>query len=149
MSWVIIGSCNGFSPVRRQTIIWTNAGLFSIGLQGTNFSEIWIAILLVSFKNEFENVVCHNEGFLSRGRWVLIIFLGFTPVDPWGLKLYCVTTVNVITGKRGRCVRPSDEKPVSNSVAVKRTMKGIKLQILNCFCVTGSSIRYIHILSPV
>ena len=35
-------------------------------------------------------------------------------------------------------------QPVSNSVAVKRTIKGIKLQILNCFCVTGGSIRYIH-----
>ena len=35
----IIGSDNGLSPGRRQAIIWTNAGILSIG---TNFSEILI-----------------------------------------------------------------------------------------------------------
>ena len=35
----IIGSDNGLSPGRRQTIIWTNAGILLIGLLGTNFSE--------------------------------------------------------------------------------------------------------------
>ena len=44
VSWVSIGSDNGFSPVRRQAIIWTNAGLLSIGPLGTNFSEILIKI---------------------------------------------------------------------------------------------------------
>ena len=27
LNWVIIGSDNGLSPVRRQAIIWTNAGV--------------------------------------------------------------------------------------------------------------------------
>ena len=40
MNRVSIGSDNGLSPIRRQAIIWTNAGLLSIGPQGTNFSEI-------------------------------------------------------------------------------------------------------------
>ena len=35
----IIGSDNGLSPGRRQAIIWTNAGLLSIGPLGTYFSE--------------------------------------------------------------------------------------------------------------
>ena len=36
----IIGSDNGLSPVRRQAIIWTNAGILLIRTLGTNFSEI-------------------------------------------------------------------------------------------------------------
>ena len=46
----IIGSDNGLSPGRRQAIIWTNAGILSIGPLGTNFSEILIAIQTFSFR---------------------------------------------------------------------------------------------------
>ena len=46
----IIGSDNGLSPHRRQAIIWTNAGILLIGPLGTNFSEISIEILTLSFK---------------------------------------------------------------------------------------------------
>ena len=45
----IIGSDNGLSPDRRQTLIWNNAGLLLIGPLGTNFSEILIKILTFSF----------------------------------------------------------------------------------------------------
>ena len=41
---IIIGSDNGLSPGRRQAIIWTNAGILSIGPLGTNFNEISIDI---------------------------------------------------------------------------------------------------------
>ena len=46
----IIGSDNGLSPGRRQAIIWPNAGMIIIGPLGTNFSEILIEILTLSFK---------------------------------------------------------------------------------------------------
>ena len=46
----IIGSGNGLSPVRRQAIIWTNAGILLIGPLGTNSSEISIGIQTFSFK---------------------------------------------------------------------------------------------------
>ena len=46
----IIGPDNGLSPGRRQAIIWTNAGILSIGPLGTNFSEILIEIYTFSFK---------------------------------------------------------------------------------------------------
>ena len=36
----IIASGNGLSPGRRHAIIWNNAEILSIGLLGTNFSEI-------------------------------------------------------------------------------------------------------------
>ena len=45
----IIGSDNGLSPGRRQTIIWTNDGLLLIRPLQTNFSEISIKILTFSF----------------------------------------------------------------------------------------------------
>ena len=44
MNWVSIGSDNGLSPIRRQAIIETKAGLFSIEPLRTNFSEILIKI---------------------------------------------------------------------------------------------------------
>ena len=46
----IIGSDNGLSHGRRQTIIWTIAGILLIGPLGTNFSEISIGIQTFSFK---------------------------------------------------------------------------------------------------
>ena len=46
----IISSDNGLPPGRRQAIIWTNAGILSIGPLGTNFSEILIKICIFSFK---------------------------------------------------------------------------------------------------
>ena len=46
----IIGSDNGLSPGRRQTITWTNAGILLIGPLGTNFGEMLIEIHTFSFK---------------------------------------------------------------------------------------------------
>ena len=47
----VIDSDNGLSPGRRQAIIGTNAGILLIRPLGTNFSEILIEILILSFKN--------------------------------------------------------------------------------------------------
>ena len=46
----VIGSDNGLSPGRRQAIIWTNARILLIRTLGTNFSQILIEILILSFK---------------------------------------------------------------------------------------------------
>ena len=46
----IIGSDSGLSPGRRQPIIWTNAGILSIGALEKNLSEILIKIDIFSFK---------------------------------------------------------------------------------------------------
>ena len=45
--WTIIGSNNGLSPGRRQAIIWTNAGILTIG-------PLWKQSS-VQFKSEFEH----------------------------------------------------------------------------------------------
>ena len=44
---IIIGSDNGFSPGRRQAIIWTSAGILLIGSFGIHLSEILIEINLL------------------------------------------------------------------------------------------------------
>ena len=44
VNWVIIGSDNGLSPIRRQAILWTNSGLLWIGPLGTNFNEILLKV---------------------------------------------------------------------------------------------------------
>ena len=46
---------------RRQAIIWTNAGILSIGPLETNFSEILIEICIFSFKE------IHLK--MSQGKW--------------------------------------------------------------------------------
>ena len=55
MKEAIIGSGFGLSPVRRQAIIWTNAGLLSIGTLGANFIEILIETQTFSFKEKHLN----------------------------------------------------------------------------------------------
>ena len=57
----IIGSDNGLSPSRRQTIIWTNDGLLLIGTLGTNVNEILIEIHTFLFKNIYLK--------MSSGKW--------------------------------------------------------------------------------
>ena len=41
----IISSNDGLSPGRRQAIIWTNAGILSIGPLETHFSEILTEVI--------------------------------------------------------------------------------------------------------
>ena len=63
---VTIGSDNGLSPSRRQTIIWTNPGIMLIGPLGINFSQIFIGIKTFSFKkNALENVFYEIASILS------------------------------------------------------------------------------------
>ena len=51
----IIGSNNGLLPGRRQTIIWTNDGIWLIRTLRTNFSEIISEIHVFSYQeNAFE-----------------------------------------------------------------------------------------------
>ena len=60
-NWTIIGSDNGLSPGRRQSIIWTNAWILLIRASGTNFDEIWSEIHTFSFKK------MHLK--MSSGKW--------------------------------------------------------------------------------
>ena len=60
----------GLSPVRGQSIIWTNAGLLSIGHIGINFSEIWNRILSFAFTEmHLKMSPAKMTAILSRVRW--------------------------------------------------------------------------------
>ena len=56
-----IGSDNGLSPDRRQSIIWTNAGILLIEPLGTKFKEILTEICTFTFKK------MHLK--MSSGKW--------------------------------------------------------------------------------
>ena len=69
-----IVSDNGFSPIRRQAIIWTIVGLMSIEPLGTNFSEILIKIQNSSFTKMHLKIssakrrpFCPGEDELTQG----------------------------------------------------------------------------------
>ena len=67
----IIASDNGLSPGRRQTIIWTNAGILLIGSLGTNFNEIFYRNSYIFIQeNALENVVREMASMLSRPQYV-------------------------------------------------------------------------------
>ena len=81
---------NGLSPGRCQAIFWTNTGILSIGLLGTNSSAIFIEIYMFSFiKIIFENVV-RKLGAIFPGLNVLkplwgVVFLGRSHfITQWG-----------------------------------------------------------------
>ena len=74
----IIGSENGLSPGRRQTIIWTNAGNLLFGPLGTNLSEIFIEIITFSFKKMRRLL---NDGpVVSASMCCCALFIWYTPV---------------------------------------------------------------------
>ena len=65
------GSGNGFSPLRRQSIIWTDDGLLSIRLHGTCPNEILFLNSKVFIqKYAYESVVCKIATILSRSQGV-------------------------------------------------------------------------------
>ena len=57
--FTVIGSDNDLSPIRRQAIIWTNAGILLNWTIETNFSEILIQIH--TFSNKKMHLKCHLE----------------------------------------------------------------------------------------
>ena len=69
--WASVGSGNGLSPIWRQAITWTNAGLLSNGLLWTNFSETQIKTPSCSFKKmHLKLLSAKMAATLSMGRWV-------------------------------------------------------------------------------
>ena len=70
-----IVSDNGLSPVRRQAIIWTNAGILLIGPLETNVNEVLIEIErqnTITWANDDPNLCRH---MVSPGRNKLLMYL--------------------------------------------------------------------------
>ena len=64
-SLTIIGSDNGLSPARRQSIIWTNAGILLI----VNWNFNWKSYIFIQ-ENAFQNVTYQMAVILSRPQGV-------------------------------------------------------------------------------
>ena len=80
----IIGSDNGLSPVRRQAIIWTNAGSLLIGPLATSFIEIWNKIKQFSFTKMRLKMSSGKWWPFCLGRNVLNhMFISKHTVDMW------------------------------------------------------------------
>ena len=81
----IIGSDNGLSPDRRQSIIWTNAGILLIRTLRTKFDEILIKIHTFSFKNIHLKMSSGKWRSFCHGLNVLIMkfrLCGVTVIEP-------------------------------------------------------------------
>ena len=93
LNWVLICSDNGLSPVRRQAIIWTNAGILLIGPLGTNFREIVIGI------QTFSLTKLHLK--TSSAKWRLSC-LGLNELSnhvTWGLQAITWTDVDLSSAR--------------------------------------------------
>ena len=98
----IIGSDNGLSPDRRQAIIWTNAGLLSIGPLWTYFNENLLK------KQQFSLKKMHVE--MSSAKWHPSC-LGLNVLRKWGVisssKLLLPATL-LISGLTYSAISPVD-----------------------------------------
>ena len=62
-----MGSDNGLLPLRRQAIIWTNAGILSVVPLETNVGKKINRDSNIFFEyNAYEIVVCKTASILSR-----------------------------------------------------------------------------------
>ena len=65
---VSIGSDNGLSPIRRQAIYWTSAGILIIKPYGIYFSEILLKIQNFSLmKMHLQKYILWNAVIVFRG----------------------------------------------------------------------------------
>ena len=94
----IIGSDNGLSPIRRQAIIWTNAGILLIRTLGINFNEILIQI------HTFDNKKMHLKMSSAKcqpfclGLNVLILHLAIQAIQILlSDRLYSLSTLPNLT----------------------------------------------------
>ena len=112
---IIIGSDNGLSPGRRQTINWNNARILLIGLSGTNFSEILIEIHTFSSKTCIWKCLLEKFGHFVSASMVLATIRD----DTWngaricGLIYYSVVTLysHQYHGQQACCLLGSKPLP--------------------------------------
>ena len=79
----IIGSDNGLLPGRCQATIWTNAGIWSIGTFGTNFSEILIEIQTFSLNEMHLKSLSQAQCVNSVGRYLSSV--KYCSIQSWPL----------------------------------------------------------------
>ena len=90
----IIGSDNGLLSIRRQAIIWPNAGSLLIGLILTNFMEVEVRIKLRIILFNKIQLTCHlqnNSNFFSTSMfWYISPSASQTRVKIWKHVMFIV-----------------------------------------------------------
>ena len=130
---VSIGTNNGLSPIRHQAIILTNAGLLSIGLLGTNYSESLIKIQTFSFTKMHLKLSSVNwQQFCPGGRWVK---------TPNGMVFQTLLFLCGVTFHVG-CKKARDCCGIGNP-------SEIYLQLISCETLFVHNIYFIHFISLV
>ena len=82
----LIGSDNGFSPARRQAIIWYSAGILLNQNLWTNLSETLRDVTHFHSRNASENVVYEIATILSRPQCVNCRFTVSIMARSWALR---------------------------------------------------------------
>ena len=134
----IIGSDNGLSPDRRQAIIWTNAGLLSIGPLWTYFSQHVIKIKQFSLKKMHVKMSSAKWRPSCLGLNVLTHLVGRPDIlekrqyhDCWCPgSFYCQGISSVVF----------HEKEYWLSISVKKSLKDINTVL--CFLKTIETLKY-------
>ena len=67
VNWAINGSGNGLSPVRRQTITWSNAVYCQLDPWELVSVKFELEFYPFIQENAFENVVCQKGGHFVQG----------------------------------------------------------------------------------
>ena len=114
MNQVSIGSDSGLSPFRRQAIIWTRAGLLSIGPLGTNFSEILTKIQ--NFSVTKMHLKISSDGLRKGGHF----FQG-----TWVKGVAIVTSIRAHNKKKPWNLSPHVDHSLCNSMLPPMTQWGV------------------------
>ena len=64
INWVIIGSVNGLSPVRRQVITWTIDDIINLTFRNKFQCNLYQNTILFCHENVIENVICKMSAIL-------------------------------------------------------------------------------------
>ena len=140
--FTIIGSDNGWSPGRRQAIIWTNAGILLIWSLGTNFSEIWIEIQMSPFKK------MHLK--MPSGKWrPSCLGLNVLTYCPQWYVLISVKWVNIGSGNKWLVAFSSPNYYLNQcSLVINWTIKNklnkILIRIWKSSCIWKCLLQNVH-----
>ena len=139
----IIGSDNGLSPERRQTIIWTNAGILLIGPLGTNCSENLIEILTFSFTEMRLKV--------SSAKWrpfclgLNVLRINDFCLNNHGMEKF-FSLLTLCEGNQSPEDSPSNDQPIKQNLNVSLVISQYKLlsKHLNCLWFKTPWYSYRH-----
>ena len=133
----VTGSDDGLSPGRRQSIIWTNAGILLIQTLGTNFSEMLGKTHSFSFRKMHLKMSFAKGRLFSLGLNVLSLLAkcwwfgsnlaSYLQFHYWAI-LACYY-YSVVKQQQGTLVTENENKYLTTRTGYKRCLKQRKWQM--------------------